>query len=411
MTASSSSNRIVPATYPSIASLTELRFRHSALLQRQENRDRQLRLSPEEILGFLETARRLGRVMADFDQRETVQSIMDYWTAKLLSQSPQAADHLESFYLAEFDPSNTGRVSPETAPAASAAAPNTAKGDELLKAASPTDRDLLRRLLLHLFRLKEKSIEVYSVPLLASDPILKNPDARRLLEQLTAAGLVNPLSSGTDSPSYQLTNPRLLFDWDGLKQLATERRGFRELARGWDKGGRQAAALLNGGVLLRKAEDYSDLDDIETAFLAGSRRQKETKWKVLLAIVLGIVFIIVTIFVAKNMQLKTANDQLQIEKEKAEKAKAQLQIEKDKLVGLNAQLQVEKDNVEKALEQLQQALKSANTIRQIQMTTTNIINPADYRIRREQILKEGESLDKVQRNVKEKFSPQYKTKF
>lgn len=410
MTASSTC-RIVPATYPPIASLAELRSRHSALLQRQENRDRQLRLSPEEILGFLETARRLGRLVADFDQRETAQSILDYWTAKLLSQAPQAADHLEAFYLAEFDPANTGRVSPETAPAASAVATNAAQGDELLNAASPTDRDRFRRLLLRLFRLKEKSIEVYFVPLLASDPVLQNPDTRRLLEQLTAAGLVSPLPSGTNAPSHQLTHPRLLFDWEGLKQLATERRGFRELARGWDKGGRQAAALLNGGILLRKAEDYSDLDDIETAFLAGSRRHKETQWKVLLAVVLGIVVIIVIIFVSKNMQLKTANDQLQIEKEKAEKANAQLQIEKDKLVGLNAQLKVEKDNVEKALEQLQQALKSANTIRQIQMTTTNTINPAEYRILQEQILKEGESLDNVRRNVKEKFSSQYKKLF
>ena len=406
-----SSNPIVPVTCPPVAGLPELRSRHSTLLQRQENRERQLRPSPEEILGFLETARRLGRMLSDFDQRETAQGIMDYWTAKLLSQVPQAADRMQSFYLDDFDESNAGSepTEAEAASVAPAAVALAAKGDEILKTASSKDCDLLRKLMLRLFRLKEKSIEVYSVPLLASDPVLKDPDAQRLLNQIADAGLVCPLSSVTDSPSYQLGSPRLLFDWEQLKKLTTERRGFRELARGWDKGGRQAAALLHGGHLLRKAEDYSDLDDIETAFLAGSRRHKENQWKVALAIVLGVVCVIVMIFVQKNRQLKAANDQLQAEKRNAESATLQLQNEKDKLVAVNAQLQVEKENVEKALEQLQRALKSANAIRQIQMTT-NVNNSAEYKIRQETIQKEGESLDKVQRDVKEKFSP-YKTKF
>src|SRR5438445_8157157 len=101
----SSQPPLQPAATLPFDNLAELRSRHSTLLQLQAHEIERFHPSPAEILGFLEAARNLGRSLSDFDQRETAQGIMDFWTSKLLGQVPMAAESLHSFYLDDFDES------------------------------------------------------------------------------------------------------------------------------------------------------------------------------------------------------------------------------------------------------------------------------------------------------------------
>jgi hypothetical protein len=80
---------ITPVTATPIASLEELRIRHSAMLQRREAGHRDIEPTPGEILGFLEAAASLGAALEGDGSREIAQSIMDFWTATLLSKAPR----------------------------------------------------------------------------------------------------------------------------------------------------------------------------------------------------------------------------------------------------------------------------------------------------------------------------------
>ncbi len=466
---------ITPVVFPTVTTLVELRRLHSDLLQRQENRERQVRLSPGEMLGFLETARQLGRSLEDFEQREIAQGIMDYWTVKLLSQMPQAAENVRSFYLDEFispaalrtaipvpekfelesaakEMASKGPVLSPGKPPSEAAIPlkRPETGEELLPLKDAEEQKCLRKLLLRLFRLKEQSTEVYLVPLAEADPIFQSKDAKDVLKKLQKAGLVVTLAAGEDGPKYQLASPRLPYDWVALKKVVNQRRSFRELARGWDRGGRQPAALLTGGVGLSNAEDYVDLDDMEKEFLKTSLRHKETsrRDKAIVWTVLAMLF--ATILMFKNAQLKSTNNELAAQKktveENVEKLKAandELETRRKELEDTNLKLVAEKEKSDKAnaeakqaneqltqannqlkqtieqlrrtneefiivLDQLKVAIDSGNDLLHAQQTSTNaVLDAHDYQMRQEKIKKAGDSLNQVQNAVKEKFPVRY----
>lgn len=293
---------LTPVPAPPIDSLTELRRQNSTLLQRDVAGGGTAKPTPGELLGFLEAAAKLGHSLEDYEQRETAQGIMDFWIASLLSAAPAASEGTRPFTLEPYDESSVQANATEAqqlrvqaveavkraedllTPAQEAAVKKvTISGlyDWLPKCLKPwyrkvagrdSDPAVMQRLLLHFVRLKENSTEAYSVPLADTDTFLeKEKSARGLLEQLISAGIVRKQEGAADTPAcYLLTHDSLLTKWSLLVDIVTQRRSFRQLARGWDNGGRQKAALLQGGEQLQDAIDYPHKDELEAAFIEAS---------------------------------------------------------------------------------------------------------------------------------------------
>ncbi len=254
-----------------VTSLTELRTRHSALLQRL--RDPEARPSSGEILGFLEAASALGRLLDDenFSERESAQSVMDYWVATLISQAPQVTEGSRPFSLAEYDPAGGEAMLSDSQRAGVRLNEAAGHGKVLAQQLSEPEQKLLERLLLRFVRLKERSLAPYLVPLLDTDDILSEPGVRPLLKKLHQTGLLDHRESAAGSPSsWVLLHEDLLVKWDFLRQTVTSRKAFRELANGWHNTGRNEGALLSRGPQLDQASLYRDCNETEEAFRAAS---------------------------------------------------------------------------------------------------------------------------------------------
>jgi hypothetical protein len=176
------STTITPALEIPLGSLEELRTRHSAMLQRREAGDRDIKPTLGEILGFLKAAAALGTALKDHGSREIAQGIMDFWTANLLSQAPNITESFSSFFLEDYNESlakETIRTAADaafatlaeetisTADAALAKLPEAiANGDKIIGSTGRREKEALRRLLMRMVRLKEGSLDAYTVPLL-----------------------------------------------------------------------------------------------------------------------------------------------------------------------------------------------------------------------------------------------------
>ena len=373
---------ITPIPAPPIDSLAELRRQGSNLLQRDVAGSGTTKPSPGELLGFLMAASKLGRNLDDMDARETAQGIMDFWIANLLSQAPETAEGTRPFTLEPFDECSAHlqtteaqqlrveavqavRRAEDILPASQEAAvkqvkisylydwmPRCLKPWVMQFAGRDSDASVMQRLLLRFIRLKEKSTEAYSVPVADTDDIFSEPKARGLLEQLITAGVVKLQETTPGSaPSYTLAHETLLTKWSFLVDIITQRRSFRQLARGWDNNGRQRAALLAGGAPLQQALDYPHLDSMEAAFLEASRRCGESFRRIALTLV-SVAFVVLLLMViglmkawinesatarelaASNHKLAASNDELRASQLKTEQRAALAEVIQSKIYSL-----------------------------------------------------------------------------
>jgi hypothetical protein len=262
----------IPPKQP-IYSLGELRRQHSALLQRQSAGSGTTKPTHGEVLGFLEAASQLGRQLESLEERDSAQSIMDYWLATVLSEFPELTQTSSSLTLFPFDENGYVEFSGArklTKERAANAAENTQNISVKL---DKEQKQTLQRLLLRFLRLKENSLEAYSVPLPDKDEILKDPTVKNLLTQLIDAGAIRQRANDTaDSEVYELVHDRLIFEWDFFKKITEQRRAFRDVANGWNGGERRKEGLLLGGDQLSEAGDYLDLSSCEREFYDASRR-------------------------------------------------------------------------------------------------------------------------------------------
>ncbi|MDB6005969.1 MAG: hypothetical protein JWR15_2956 [Prosthecobacter sp.] len=266
----------VAASTAAILSLADLRRQHSALLQRQFAGPGTEKPSRDEILGFLSAAGELGRTLDDFDQRETAQSTMNYWIAALLSNEPQTSKGGFPFDLLPFDAESASGVAHAAAQGQKQAAAVAQQADSLVSGLGEDDRRCLRHLALRFLRLKENASIAYSVPLSADDESLQSAESKALLAKLLEAGVVKQRNAdGADKQMLVLANDNLISNWAFLRDISMQRRAFREVARGWDNGGRNTEALLHGGSQLAQALDYQDLNPNERTFLDASRLATE----------------------------------------------------------------------------------------------------------------------------------------
>lgn len=394
-------------------SIAGLRSRHSTLLQRERGGTRP---TPAEILEFLQWGSALGRVLEDMDERDTAQGILDYWVAKLLSQNPMAVESSSLFTLAplgkDSEPlDSTGSGGFPTRPRISEAsleailnlkslpsADNvTLSGGhsnsvswlqlvwEAMTFAGPRmaqDKGYMavRRLLLQLARLKEDSLEVYSNPLSANDPIFKEPQVQAVVGHLENEGLlVRTVDPGMEGGArIALAHEGLLTEWPLLRELIKERKAFREMARGWVNSGKPQAALLNGGTQLQAAKKYRDLNQEEKDFLDESQDRTDFGKRKGLAIAVAICVVLTGMVsglivslsaetqlrkkledsIIQEAALRAETDRLRGEESKLKEREAQAKLEAETAATAAAQAQAARERLEK-----QKALEDAEQLK------------------------------------------------
>ncbi len=294
---------------PPIETLKELRRQNSALLQRNVAGTGTAKPTTGELLGFLESASCLGYSLKDPDERDVAQGIMDVWIAALLSRDPRAGKGGQAFTLKALDPARADLAADDARKLradASAAAKRAANvlpprpelvsltkrsltkvieffpswTQPILQRITHQDRDndaeVAQNLLLRFVRLKEKSLEAYAVPVSGEDDIFRDARATMLLEKLMEAGLVKRQETPGNEPyAYVLAHESLITTWPVLDACVKQRKAFRELARGWENGGRQPSALLNSGEQLQAAFEFPHLDASEEAFREASRHSND----------------------------------------------------------------------------------------------------------------------------------------
>lgn len=342
MSTDTSTPGITAVAAPPMETLADLRSQQSSLLQRDAAGAGTAKPSPGEILGFLESASKLGRSLEDEDARETAQGIMDFWIARLLSEAPQATESSRPFILEELDECSAQLVADDAQQLRVEAVQAARRADDII--ASPPDMEgvkklkaaqrfawvpgflkplalrvawkdeegaLLKRLLLRFVRLKENALEAYTVPVTSDDTIFRETHAQKTLDQLIDAGVVRKQEvAGTGPSSYVLAHDSLITNWSFLRDIVTHRKAFRELARGWENGKRQPAALLTTGEQIEQALDYPHLDELEDAFVEASRRAGENFRRLALTVVTTAVIVLSGMVYGlwqSNKQLKAAS--------------------------------------------------------------------------------------------------------
>jgi hypothetical protein len=454
---SSNNKADIPEEDP-FTSLTTLRRWHSELLRRQQSANTSERPTVDDLTTFIAQVKATGRRLASEETRDAAQGVIDYWAGVVFSTRPDLAC---AFGILEPDEYQAGHDESTDCHLETSARTNT----QLIQAATAMDAGLnpagkaaLRLLLLRLMKLGNSSNDFSLALLPASDPLLKTDPAREVLQKLEIADIIKA-EGNTKDPAHFLVYDSLLTTWPRLKQLCDERKSFREMASGWDKGGRQKASLLNRGSQLTQAFDYLDLNPTEQEFLAQSRRQSEQHWKIIAAILFIIIAMTIVAYSkvvhannelknlnetlglaikAKdeaNEKLKRVNTQMEIERDNASKKAEDLKIANAKVdaanrklnmmntnLGVaikakdeaNGQLQIERDqaaarvkDLEIAIQQLRVLLKTGDELLAVQ-TMTNVVTSPHEKIKREETIKNAEeSFENVKRNLNSQFKRKF----
>jgi hypothetical protein len=301
-----------------IRSLQDIKLRHSLMLRaNSEGRSGGAQLPTEEIISFLAVSSRAGQFLASETSRDSAQGILDYWTSQLLSRDPSIAPQLGGYFLQDYigAEASSDDISEQEA-SARELAEIVRKAKNFPPTSNPVESKALRLVLLALFKLSPGSRTPISTPLPASDSLLQQAQVPSTIDALIVAGLVRKDGEGPSS-GYTLTRNELLIEWPLLSALAEERRGFRDIASGWDKGGRMSAALLNRGNQLHRAEDYRDISKLEQDFLDASLALKmklSNFRKNILYLALVLVSLIIFWLVYLNRQLGQKVGELNVAK-------------------------------------------------------------------------------------------------
>ncbi len=324
--------------------LTELKATHSRLLQANASNA----VSEAEMEEFIHTAAAAGAGIASESARDGAQSLLDYWTGTLLSKNPPLAARLSGVQLAPY----TGPTSEEAAnlesvgPQLSESERKARATEAYLQRAEAVTAQLstnplgllekntgLRRALLPLFKLAPGSRVPLPYPFRSNHFATLDPETQNALGKLIDAGVV--VKEGTEpTAAYHLADPELLTRWETLRLIVEERRGFRDLASGWKKGGQHDAALLSRSSQLELANDYIELSETERLFLDASRKQALKKrrhwlWAILFVALMLAALLLQALLSLKNSrnhnsELKKANDDLAAKNEQLEQLASRL---------------------------------------------------------------------------------------
>jgi hypothetical protein len=296
MMASLPTSLVAAATVAPFQTLAELRREHADLLKLTRSEDRPANLQ-SRIAQFLARCQATGTRLDAPEDRESVQGILDYWTASFFTQTVTSTNILKSassnfeasrasaavspgsLVLAEFDQES----SVGTADAA----------EQALDSLTPADQDLARQILLSLVRLVPdgRTFELTS----ASRAVLETHGSpvrvKTILDKLIAAGVIK-VNTGADPENafFFLQSEALTRTWFRLSLWMEQRVRFRDAAKYWDKQNRNSAAYISG-QLLDEARGYHDLNELERLYVKSSRtdelrvRRALWVWVAILAVV------------------------------------------------------------------------------------------------------------------------------
>jgi hypothetical protein len=280
----------LPTGVAPLASLKDLRARHSTLLQRRTSGSV---VTPADILDFLSAASQTGANIPeeDMDARESAQGILDYWTATLLSQNPAVANIAHSvFTLAPFDAARGQALSGTSFDLQENARQTAIKADAISAQAYPAELKALSALLLRLVHLKESSLEPFTQRVPEKDVL--SPELKEVKGKLLKAGILIRREDGGTPATLSLQHDLLLTEWKHLAGLIKKRRAFRELASGWRRGDEPRSALLERGEEMEEAKSYRDLNPVESDFLEKSRAREKTAWRTRMIVAGGMIFVL-----------------------------------------------------------------------------------------------------------------------
>ncbi|WP_170157308.1 WD40 repeat domain-containing protein [Roseimicrobium gellanilyticum] len=360
---------------------------------------------PEQIQAFLAAGMELGAKLSARKDRAEAQSMLNYWAATLagtysvqdrVASAEMEAEAVRSAGQSQLERGRTKGVSRETTQESDgglfgvsgfvalkpfdegAVVRQAREGLARLDKGTEQEQAEVEQLMPALVRMDETSHDVHLAMLREDDSLLqgqgwKHPAVVRLQE----AGLLIPASpSETGKQQMVLAGEFLLQDWKALEKYRTNRRAFRQMARGWENSGKQSSALLTKGTPLRVAETYRDRNEYENAFLDKSRTAATRMQQGMLSIAAVVIALLGTLSVWLFLEKAEAD----AARKKAEQALAELKtatalaetrrVEAEKATTLAENRRIE---VEKAFADLKAAM-DAKTTAEAEAATLALVN-------------------------------------
>jgi hypothetical protein len=410
-----SSQITLPKVEP-CSSLQELRRKHSALLRSQRSERDSVNIEP--VLEFISQIKATGRYLASEQSREMAVGFLDYWTGVLVSRRPDLSFSLGVLDLDPVDSAVLSQGSSPDDPEHETVAKMRLRAADSAVAFQnklPVEqRECLRTLLFSLIKLNPSSQEVERAFLSRNDEILKDAKLLQLAEKSREAGVL--ISEGVEpNGGFVLAHDCLLEEWTTLKEICNLRKSIREMAGGWDKAGKPAEALLNGGEQLTNATDFTDLNSIEKAFIEQSRRRSEQNTRVLAGVGIILILVLLGVFSASywkvasarndleraNTELREINRRLQEEKKSVEYNAQQAEAAKE--LALNAAAEAAKINAA-----LSNSLADYEKLQKNKNATP--ISPTEQIARREAVVKFNSSISNLNTKAYQQIAPRYSKK-
>ncbi|WP_254513664.1 S1 family peptidase [Anatilimnocola floriformis] len=284
---------------------------------------------------FLRRGVELGQLLDRAEDRDTAQSMLDYWASvrdTLNASAKELAAKSASVQHAILQPFKRELIEEAMK-----------KGDRTLSNLGSEDSSLALRILMRLVRLDGPTRTFSSAPatLASVRSLSEAKEVDKIVAQLKQTGVLRQFDDDQKQPSLQLASDSLMRQWKPLADALAQRLRFRRAAEFWDSHDRDREALFAAGPLLEEALAYRDLGELEKEFAEASRARRDRSRQVQLSllsiavVVLGVGCIVQLYQRSKLSQqaveLQSKNDQLAAAGKKLEDEKALVSAKRDEL--------------------------------------------------------------------------------
>lgn len=247
--------------------------------------------SAAAISDFIDRATATGSVLDAPGDRRTAQGLIDYWVATSYSlprdrSAEQSKSRKANVLLREFDP----QVIIPVIQQGMAYVADLKKDQERLTGRNlkelagrlfhfeQTDQETMRRVLLRLVRLPDKTGACVSSSASREKlTSLGDPEqVNRIIDALEKAGILN-VAPGDAGDVVALRYDALVSEWPWLRELIDERMAYRQSALNWASTGRREGRLLTWWRI-KKFREFGNLDELEQGYVNASGNF--TSWRV-----------------------------------------------------------------------------------------------------------------------------------
>jgi len=301
------------------ASLGELRRENSSLLDSIPVEKPELGENEAKIIyDFVTRVEASGRTLTDEDDRDTAQSLLNYWASRLISSGSALSEKLRSFTLDFPDEGNDHEEIAAMTQMLQSAREAGLRADEIYKKASDEDKRVIRILLGKMIRVSENGSSSPGRPLAESDPVfVKFSSAKQLVTALAASGTVQ--YDAHEGKGFSLSSNDLLKEWVLLRRVADQRGRIRNTAILWKRSG-SSSVLLSKGPLIDEVVEYTDQNEAEKEFIQTSREEiKLSRKRRIIAVAVVTIAILTMILIGVIINIKEiAENSKQLSKKKVE---------------------------------------------------------------------------------------------